>query len=222
MGNRLLRHAVALDRFARRVCFRTYVENPRWFRHSPVEPKQVVKGIATLPGIHATRCPFETTSMHDHTDQIIAFLGQIGIRVVDGDVAPTAFLPGIDVVNGGLVIDRAQLIHPGDLLHEAGHIAVLEPERRACASGTVEGGGAEEMAAIAWSWAALLHLSLPPDVVFHAEGYRGGAQSIIENFTDGRFFGVPWLAYCGLTRERYDPTCPEAAVFPKMQRWLRA
>ena len=170
---------------------------------------------------HATARTVETPRMHEYTDQIIAFLGQIGVVVVDGAVAPTTFLPGIDVVNGQLVIDRAQLSHPGDLLHEAGHLAVLEPGRRACASGTVEGGGAEEMAAIAWSWAALVHLRLPPEVVFHAQGYRGGSQSIIENFKDGRFFGVPWLAYCGLTRERYDASCPDAAVFPHMQRWVR-
>jgi hypothetical protein len=159
--------------------------------------------------------------MLDDTDSIIAFLAQIGLPVREGTITTTTFLPGIDVTNGTLVIDRAQLRYPGDLLHEAGHLAVLEPSHRATASGTVEGGGAEEMAAIAWSWAALVHLNLPPEIVFHADGYRGGSRGIIDKFSAGHFFGVPWLAWCGLTLERPDPTSPDTAVFPRMQRWLR-
>jgi hypothetical protein len=157
----------------------------------------------------------------EDTDRIVGFLRGIGLPISEETIPEKTFLPGIEVRDGQLLVDRALLAYPGDLLHEAGHLAVLEPEARACACGTVEGGGAEEMAAIAWSWAALQHIGLAPEVVFHPEGYRGGSQSIIENFSEGHFFGVPWLAYCGLTRERPDPSSPDAAVFPAMERWLR-
>ena len=67
------------------------------------------------------------------------------------------------------------------------------------------------MAAIAWSYAAALHLNLAPEVVFHAAGYRGGSRSMIENFSAGRYIGVPFLKWIGLTGDNY----------PAMTRWLR-
>ena len=57
------------------------------------------------------------------------------------------------------------------------------------------------MMAIAWSYAASVHLQLDPSVVFHADGYRGGSQSLIENFTGGRYIAVPTLQWLGMTAE---------------------
>ena len=47
------------------------------------------------------------------------------------------------------------------------------------------------MMAIAWSYAAAVHLGLDPAVVFHEAGYRGGSGSLIENFAQERYIGVP-------------------------------
>ena len=69
----------------------------------------------------------------------------------------------------------------------------------------------EEVGAIAWSYAAALHLRLDPAVVFHAHGYRGGSESILENFREGRYIGVPFLRWIGLADDSY----------PRMARWLR-
>ena len=49
------------------------------------------------------------------------------------------------------------------------------------------------MAAIAWSSAAVRKMGLPPEVVFHEAGYRGGSRSMIENFGSGHYPGVPFL-----------------------------
>ena len=69
--------------------------------------------------------------------KIISFLIDIGIEVrVEAPAEPTV-LPGIDVQHGALVFDEAQLKYPGDLLHEAGHIAVVTPERRKRLHGNV-------------------------------------------------------------------------------------
>ena len=73
------------------------------------------------------------------------------------------------------------------------------------------GDGGEEMGAIAWSYAAALHIGLDPAVVFHAAGYRGGSQSLLENFRAGRPIGVPILQWAGLNGDDY----------PRMIRWLR-
>ena len=76
--------------------------------------------------------------------------------------------------------DAQKLLSPGDLLHEAGHVAVLTKSDRIGVtspevSGDMEPGGVE-MAAIAWSWAALKYLGIAPEIVFHKEGYKGDSE----------------------------------------------
>lgn len=152
-------------------------------------------------------------------DLILPFLARIGIVVTERPLTAKTFLPGLLIEAGTLVIDREKLKFPGDVLHEAGHIAVVPPSQRASLSDNLQTGPAEEMAAIAWSYAAALHIGLDPAVVFHEHGYKGGADSILENFREGRYFGVPFLAWCGMTRERNIGA--GEAVYPQMSAWLR-
>lgn len=77
-------------------------------------------------------------------------------------------------------------------------------------------GPAEEMAAIAWSWAALQQLQLPPEFLFHAQGYQGGSASYIEAFTTGGGFGHPLLSWYGMC----EPAGTEVG-YPQMKLWLR-
>jgi hypothetical protein len=144
-------------------------------------------------------------------NRIAGFLDEIGLPVCAGEIPDRTFLPGIHVAYGVLVVDEARLAYPGDLLHEAGHLAVALSARRNSLDGDTGDDGGEEMAAIAWSYAAALHLGLPPDVVFHQAGYGGGSRALIENFGSGRCVGVPFLKWIGLTGEAY----------PEMTRWLR-
>jgi hypothetical protein len=152
-------------------------------------------------------------------DRILAFLADIGLPVQERPLPASTFLPGILVEQGRLIIDRARLAHPGDLLHEAGHIAVVPPSQRAALSADLHSTPAEEMAAIAWSYAACVHLGLAPEVVFHADGYQGGSSSLLEAFRRGPGPGVPMLQWFGLTRLADDGS--GAAVFPHMSGWLR-
>lgn len=158
----------------------------------------------------------EITIRNPLTRQITDFLISIGIAVHATDLPDDTFLPGISIKTGALYIDESKLKYPGDLLHEAGHLAVMSPEQRRNATGDLEPGegikpDSLEMGAIAWSYAALVHLGLNPAVVFHEEGYRGSSESFIENFTHGRGVGVPLLVWKGLTTNE---------LFPKMDRWL--
>jgi hypothetical protein len=149
--------------------------------------------------------------LNPFANRIAGFLIGIGLPVHAGAVPDRTFLPGIHVANGVLIVDEARLTYPGDLLHEAGHLAVTPAARRNSVDGDAGEDGGEEMAAIAWSYAAALHLGLAPEVVFHAAGYRGGSGSMIENFSAGRYIGVPFLKWIGLTGDDY----------PAMTRWLR-
>lgn len=152
-------------------------------------------------------------------DRILPFLAEIGIAVQERSLPATTFLPGVLIERGALVIDRAQLAHPGDLLHEAGHIAVMLPAERAALSDDLHTGPGEEMATIAWSYAAACHLGIDVADLFHPDGYKGESPALIENFTAGRYFGVPLLQWYGLTRERADDS--GLPVYPRMAAWLR-
>lgn len=162
---------------------------------------------------------------HDFADAstvtIVGFLRSIGLLVHQGEVSERSFLPGIRIDQGALVVDESRLRFPGDLLHEAGHLAVAAPERRASIVGDAGPDAAEEMMAIAWSYAAAVHLQLDPAIVFHEEGYRGEASALIENFQEGRTFGVPMLQWLGMTYDSTHAASHRVAPYPHMIHWLR-
>lgn len=150
--------------------------------------------------------------------KLVAFVEGVGIEVVALDMPEPTFLPGLDIRNGALCIDEARLSFPGDILHEAGHIAVADEKRRAAP--TFKPTKAEEMAAIAWSYAAVTHLGLPSELVFHDEGYQGGGGNLVAAFDEGNGPGIPYLGWLGMTT---DPNIPDADAhrcFPKMDRWI--
>jgi hypothetical protein len=162
-----------------------------------------------------------STSNHELTDKIVAFLRDIGLAVRADSVENGTILPGIKVDQGVLVYDPVTLQFPGDLLHEAGHLAVKSPADRKLAGDNVGSDPAEEMMAISWSYAAILHLQLPPEVVFHPAGYRGGSQSLLDNFAAGRYLAVPMLQWLGMTQDEKQASETGTAPYPKMKTWLR-
>lgn len=155
------------------------------------------------------------------TAKIAGFLSDIGLEIRTGAVADDAVLPGIDVAQGALVVDESRLRYPGDLLHEAGHLAVAPPERRRALTGNVGNDPAEEMMAIAWSYAAARALAIDPAIVFHADGYRGGAQALLDAFDGGAYVGLPMLQWLGMAYEARRAREAGAEPFPKMRKWLR-
>lgn len=153
-------------------------------------------------------------------EKIAAFLSSIGISIEVTKIDGLQFVPGLAVRDGGILVDPATTVWPGDLLHEAGHIAVTSPDLRGTMSDVSDDPG-EEMAAIAWSWAAACACIVEPRHLFHAEGYKGGSTALIDNFTAGRFIGVPMLAWFGMTSEPASRLNGVEPVFPAMARWLR-
>jgi hypothetical protein len=153
------------------------------------------------------------------TERLVAFVRGVGIDVRSAELPVSTVLPGLDVRDGTLLIDETRLKYPGDILHEAGHIAVMSPADRA--AGTVTANGGDEMTGIAWSYAALRHLDLDPAIVFHADGYKGGSAAIIENFTAGRYFGVPLLQTYGMSAESRRAAEMGVEPYPHMLRWMR-
>lgn len=155
------------------------------------------------------------------TERLADFVREIGIDVRAAALPAETFLPGLDIRGGAILVDESRLKYPGDLLHEAGHLAVTaEPERSVEHLSPTDG---DEIATLAWSYAAARHLNIDPAVVFHDGGYKGGAQAILDAFAEpnGTTMGVPLLQYYGMTVEAKNAADRGVEPYPHMLRWLR-
>jgi hypothetical protein len=156
-------------------------------------------------------------------DAIVAFLREAGLDVATGDIPSGTFLPGVCVREGRMTFDPARLRFPGDLLHEAGHLAVLVPGDR-------ERFGTDdrdldlqriELRAIAWSFAAAVHLGIDPGVVFHDGGYAGQGPALAHTFAMGVYPGASALEEIGLTLTGARAQQAGVKPYPHMLCWLR-
>jgi len=151
---------------------------------------------------------------------IAGFLAGIGIAVETGPVAADSPLPGMTARAGRLVIDPAVPAYPGDLLHEAGHLALCDPATRDQTDDVGDDPG-DEMGAIAWSVAAATACGIPLETLFHPAGYRGWSPALPAAFAKGRGFGIAILACYDMTAEPHRAAQSGLAPFPAMARWLR-
>jgi hypothetical protein len=162
---------------------------------------------------------------HALVDAIAAFLSSIGLPPAEMPLPRASSLPGVAIDAGRLLYTRTGLVWPGDLLHEAGHIAVtpgsLRPALRDRLDAEALAPHAGEVEATAWAYAATVALGLEPTVLFHAGGYRGASQRLAFTYANGVYPGAAGLEAAGMT------LCGEAArvrgvpAYPHMIRWLR-
>lgn len=158
--------------------------------------------------------------------RIMAFLHDIGLAVTEAAVPADSFLPGLRIVQGGLRVDLERLRWPGDLLHEAGHLAVVPAALRGGMGDAlaelppVPHGG--EIEATVWAWAALQHLRLPSAVLFHDGGYHGQSAGLRTTFELGVYPGLPGLVAAGLTASPAQAGALGVVPYPHMLAWLRA
>lgn len=159
----------------------------------------------------------------DVIDRIFHFLANIGISVSEKKLPKDTFLPGVTIETGAILIDRQQLKYPGDILHEAGHIAVAPPSIRSGMTCNAGEDAGEEIAAQAWSYAAAVACGVEPELVFHEGGYHGQGPGLADIYRQGGWPGVPLLAWYGLTgMPQMDPNKPpDLPRFPEMKAWLR-
>lgn len=157
-------------------------------------------------------------------ERIADFLREIGLEVRARQVPEGTFLPGIEVAEGRIAYDPATLRFPGDLLHEAGHLAVLAPDERVRFGTDDEHLDMQrvELRAIAWSHAAGVRLDLTPDVVFHAGGYGGRGAALAFTYANGVYPGAAALEELGLTATGERAHAAGVDPYPQMLRWLRA
>jgi hypothetical protein len=159
------------------------------------------------------------------TQRMADFLNEIGIKVLSCKIDYETFLPGIAVKDGSFLVNEEKLLFPGDLLHEAGHLAVTPAHLRKLQSDEIELDDFQpdilEVEAIAWSYAACVHLGIEPEIVFHKDGYKGNSEALLLNFSLGIFFGVNQLEDAGLTLTQQTAQKLGKESYPKMLKWCK-
>jgi hypothetical protein len=148
----------------------------------------------------------------ERLDRVIAFARSIGVEVHEGELARSTRVTGVDIVSGCVHVDRALLRGIGDFLHEVAHVALTRLADRPALDEWVTGTDAQEISALAWTWAAGQYLGLEPSDVFHDAIISGNGPTLRENFSTGQYVGVPMLQYWNLTNN---------AAYPRMARWVR-
>jgi hypothetical protein len=63
-------------------------------------------------------------------ERLVAFVRGIGFEVRAATVSQMTFLPELEIRDGAILVDEARSHHPGDILHEAGDLAVADPAER--------------------------------------------------------------------------------------------
>ncbi|WP_428225137.1 hypothetical protein [Flavobacterium sp.] len=164
-------------------------------------------------------------NLSSEINTILRFLTSIGIPFHEKKLEDNTFLPGLHISSNGIEIDVAKLRYPGDILHEAGHWAVTPAIQRSLIDTPkmpeewpTQG---DEIAAMLWSYAALTHLNLPANYVFHEQGYKGQSEWFIENYSQGNYIGLPLLQWMGLAFAEQEENIKQGNIFPKMNQWLR-
>lgn len=159
------------------------------------------------------------------TEKIACFLIEIGIEIIPANLSGETFLPGILVENGKLLVDEAKLKYPGDLLHEAGHLALAAGDVRPTLSGEVKIPGENmnviEVAVTAWAFAAVTFLAVEPRILFHEGGYHGKSESLILTYSMGVYPGAYPLQKFGLTLTGKSAEESNIAPYPNMLKWVR-
>lgn len=192
----------------------------------------------------------EGTHVPEHWARVACeFVRSIGIPVeVTEESAALAggFLPEIQVANGGLVVDVTR-VFPGDILHEAGHLAVIPAVFRAKASGHLEVVHAtmshylqthiddlmsspedpvcrgimqsDDPEATAWQYAAAQAIGLPDEWLFPKDAFDGDAASILAALRARQYLGINGLQAAGWTVCRRSPR-RDVPEYPELAFWL--
>lgn len=163
------------------------------------------------------------------------FLSRIGIQLSFTCETPASFVPGVWINNEQIYCNCEQLRCVGDLLHEAGHLAVTPQEMRArWLPGGFDFHGIEdlspllkdgtenplshrlingdEQAAITWSYAAAIEIGIDVYDMHLDTDFDGEWEPTVLSLQLKCHAGVNNLQRIKMTTKQ---------IFPKMLRWLQ-
>jgi hypothetical protein len=160
-------------------------------------------------------------------------LRTIGLKVIH-DEAATGFVPGVLIANGTLRYATTAAV--SDLLHEAGHLAIVPENLRALANGNLSAlvrAIGDEFAsercadpdapysraliqcsdpeATAWAFAFGRHCGLRPKEIIRDQDYDGTGADIRLGLEHNAYLGINGLRHAGFLARVRD--------YPRLNRW---
>lgn len=210
---------------------------------------------ANHPKRHSGLKPITTSADDAQTreywvQQVVEFVRGLGIAVAvcTDEAAAESFLPNVEILDGGLVVRPG--VFPGDILHEAGHLATMPAQFRPLATGQLREAFAamsryleanpmglatypedpvargvmqcSDPEATAWQFAAGQHLGMPDEWLFPLGSYAGDAVAVLLSLKAGGHMGINGLQAAGWTLNRANPFRPNIPVFPQLAFWLHS
>lgn len=169
----------------------------------------------------------------------VEFLRAIGLNV---EIKPGAsgFFDRIEIRQGGLLVDPGCSL--SELLHEAGHLAIIPWRYRHLMNGDLESGwtkmferletdgvspesrlygaclNASDLEATAWAWAVGKSLGFATSKIIRDCDYQGEGAEIRFLLQSGMYLGIAGLAAGGFCSSNAYGVGP---VFPKLAFWTQ-
>lgn len=175
---------------------------------------------------------------NSNIQKAVNFLNGIGIKTVRGNVPNNSFIPGIKIWRGSLFYNHR--VKAADLLHEAGHIAVVPSKYRIFCTGDMDKSyqriwkaaakngdtdpmnpicqqiiQASECEAIAWSWAAgtKARISARQIIPDDLRYFGGEGAEIRQHLAAKCHFGINGLRAAGMLES--------VKTYPQLARWVQ-
>lgn len=177
-----------------------------------------------------------------HLQAALRLLDQAGLSWRHEATASGFLGAGVDIQEGVLLISPEASV--GNVLHEAGHLAILpqpvrqfvntdldkavgllmatidwsNPDSPLCRA-AIQCGDTE---ATAWAWAAGLAAGIPGPAVIRNEDYDGTGFEIREMLRTGAYMGIHGLQHAGLcaASDRWA-SHTRLPVYPRLARWTQ-
>lgn len=169
-------------------------------------------------------------------EEIIAFLNEIGIKTSRGNVPSNSFMPNIAIQDGSIIYNKDATL--GDLLHEAGHLAIIPKKYRPMCQGDMD----ESMRAIfdkaeiagemipdstiycaliqssdpeatAWAWSAGRHIGIEPQDIIADYLYEGTGADVRLMLSLNCYLGINGLRAAGMLTS--------VKSFPHLTQWTQ-
>jgi hypothetical protein len=183
----------------------------------------------------------ELVSDGEERERLIAFLSEIGIDVIVGSDTNGGFLDTCKIEKGHLIASPNTPI--SDILHEAGHLAILPEIYRTKVTGDSDEVireihksiflahgedhpfpraivNSSDQAATAWAWAAGRHLGIAPEKIIQDSDYDNSGHDMRIMLSTGMYAGIHSLAHAGFCQTKRNPYVNEGAVWPELNYWV--
>lgn len=166
----------------------------------------------------------------------IEFLNEIGIKASFGTISDASFLKTVEIRDGDLIISDDCPLH--DILHEAGHVALIPQKFRILLNGSVYDCAekiysqlseyekydvdnppvrslihASDTEATAWAWAAGKYLDIPNNLIIPPCSYEMTGNSIRLCLELNQYLGIHGLKAAGFMKS--------VRQYPRLDYWTQ-